>query len=391
MSKKIAVLFEDKVYNQRGRFNAIRNRIKFLSDIADFGIDVFLISTYDPWYVRVLRGTHKVERVNEIVLDGIPYNVLWKKFSIVDYLLEEKFHRAPLFSLSFYRGIAKRIKNYDLISAHSGNCGWIGEMIAKRDGIPYFITWHGSDIHTLPFQNSFYHAQAKRLLEGASCNFFVSKTLSETALLIGESFNYKIIYNGINKSFIRYTDDVRKNLKKNYGVKDDEKVVAFVGNLIEIKNPQLLPSIFKSVVGLYDRPLAFWTIGSGKYSIKLKNECEKLKLPVKLWGAQKPDDMPKFMNCIDVLVLPSKNEGLPLVTVEALSCGANAVGSKVGGIAESIGEENVFPLDDNFVITISHRIVEMLNSHVEQPLLDVFNWSVAAKIEKDVYDSYLKK
>ena len=67
MERKIAILFEDKLYNQRGRFNAIRNRIRYLSDIADFSIDVFLITTYDPWYVRILRGTKKVERVTNII------------------------------------------------------------------------------------------------------------------------------------------------------------------------------------------------------------------------------------------------------------------------------------------------------------------------------------
>ena len=101
MAPKIAIIFEDKLYNQRGRFNAIRNRIRYLSDIADFSIDVFLITSYDPWYVRILRGTKKVERVKQILLDGITYHVIWKKFSIIDYLLEEKLHRSPILSPSF--------------------------------------------------------------------------------------------------------------------------------------------------------------------------------------------------------------------------------------------------------------------------------------------------
>lgn len=391
MAGKIAIIFEDKLYIQRGRFNAIRNRIRYLHEIADFDIDVFLISTYDPWYVRILRRTKKVERVKQTVIDGIAYHVIWKRFSIIDYLLEEKLYRSPLFSPSFYKGIANRLTGYQLLSAHSGNPGWVAEMVAERDHIPFFVTWHGSDIHTLPFQNASIYSQTQRLLQSAICNFFVSKALSETAHRISPSFKYEILYNGAGKSFYRYGDEERKQLRRQYGVKEDEKVIAFVGELIEIKNPQILPSIFQSVKEEYHRPLKFWVIGSGKYSTWIKEKCNALQLSATCWGAQQPDDMPKYMNSIDVLVLPSQNEGLPLVTIEAIACGANAVGSDVGGISETVGKENVFPLGDKFVEHISKRIVEMLSGNVEQPLRDVFDWRVAARTEKEIYDTYLSE
>ena len=67
-------------------------------------------------------------------------------------------------------------------------------------------------------------------------------------------------------------------------------------------------------------------------------------MAIRFFGNQPSPAMPDIMNCIDVLVLPSLNEGLPLVCAEALSCGAAVVGSDVGGIAEVIGSENVVPL-----------------------------------------------
>ena len=67
-------------------------------------------------------------------------------------------------------------------------------------------------------------------------------------------------------------------------------------------------------------------------------------MAISFFGNQPSPAMPDIMNCIDVLVLPSLNEGLPLVCAEAISCGAAVVGSDVGGIAEVIGSENVVPL-----------------------------------------------
>ena len=108
-----------------------------------------------------------------------------------------------------------------------------------------------------------------------------------------------------------------------------------------------------------------------------------------MWGAQPVNKMPDFFNCIDVLVLPSRNEGLPLVTVEALACGANVVGSDVGGIGEAIGKENVYPHGEGFIDSISDRIVQMLSTKIVQPLSTKFEWERTAKKELDIYKTLL--
>ena len=47
----------------------------------------------------------------------------------------------------------------------------------------------------------------------------------------------------------------------------------------------------------------------------MKKKLDEYKITnYKLWGNQPVEKMPEFMNVIDVLVLPSKNEGLPLLT-----------------------------------------------------------------------------
>jgi teichuronic acid biosynthesis glycosyltransferase TuaC len=99
--------------------------------------------------------------------------------------------------------------------------------------------------------------------------------------------------------------------------------------------------------------------------------------------------MPMMMNCIDVLVLPSKMEGLPLVAVEAMACGANVAATRVGGTPEAVGADNTFKLDSKLAGRISTRIVEMLDGKVEQQVPAMMSWEKTAEKENSIYKDFL--
>lgn len=387
MPKKIAELVQASIYNQKGLFMAVHNRILHLNNMPDYSIDSFIISSYKSRWINFILRQKNIEKPKEYSKDNVKYNVLWYKNSLIDYILFHKLKLKTIFFEKFENEIVPLFKDYDLINTHSGT-GQLALKIKKKYGIPYVVTWHGSDIHTIPFNNKSEFERTKDIMENAECNFFVSDALRKLSEKITTKGKKEVLYNGINDKFYKYSLEEKQYLKQKYGV-EGLKVVAFIGSLLPVKNIGALIDIFSKIYASY-KNIEFWVIGDGPLR-KILVENTK-SLPIRFWGDVESDKMPELLNSIDLVVLPSKNEGLPLVCVESIGCGVNIVASNVGGISEVVGAQNVFDLDNDFVDKISERALYLLSSVNNNPVLDKkFNWDIIAEKEKGIIDSILNK
>lgn len=381
---KIAILICASIYNQKGLFNAAHERAKHLVNISDTQIDLYLISTYKSGIARILSNESQKERPETFIKDGLTYKIIWIKNTIIDFLLAHKFKKNRICSLLDFKKYLTIFRDYNLIIGHTaGPFVW---QIHKEYNIPYTITWHGSDIHTSPFLSKDFFDETQKLIKGAAYNIFVSRALLETSNKITSEGHKSVLYNGRDIDFVCYPEAKKTELKSRHSVAN-KRIVAFVGNLHPVKNIKSLPDIFKSI---YEREknIEFWILGDGPLKESLR--ISTIDLPIRFWGNIQHENMVDFMNMMDVLVLPSINEGLPLVTVEAQSCGCYVVGSRVGGIPESIGIENTVSLDDyNFARKLADRAIYLMT---EKPLITVdncFDWDATAQQENQIIKSIL--
>ena len=367
---RIAVIFESSPFDRKGLFNAVHNRVKGLLGTGECWVDAYCIHSRDNFLTRSLRHTPYAPQVDSVEIEGVTYRMMWYRFSILDHIALEKMGRRPSLFMRFLKRNVEYLKGYDYVIAHSFTGALFAYQACQRFGTPYFVTWHGSDVHTHTWRVAVIMEDTKKVMEAARCNFFVSRALLEASEKITSNACKEVLYNGVSEEFVRLSDDARQKARERFGIGADVKVVAFAGNLVSVKNVLALPHIFKAVAEQYDAPLHFIIAGDGK----LRKQLESDKT-VTLLGNVAAEDMPALMNCVDVLVLPSLNEGLPLVCAEALKCGANVVGSDVGGIAEVIGRENVVPLGDDFVPQMAKKIVAMLNDKPQQSVPEAISWS----------------
>lgn len=379
---RIAIITDNSPEDKKGAFMATHNRIKYLLAHKDLEVDVFSIQEYENWLTRRLRKTKRVKKEPFYKYDGITYKYLWKDFSIFNYILRSIFHKqSPFLIYSLYKW-RKLFFSYDLLSAHSYVPGILAYMIHKENKIPYTITWHGSEIHTDPQKNNTILKWTKKLIKNATMNFFVSESLLLKSNEFIYSTNKQVLYNGVDP--LIFNNQNRSKPKDDQSFNELSYHIAFIGSLLTVKNAELLPSIFETIFH-HQSNIFFHVIGDGKLKTQIEVQCKQLNLPIRFYGNLSPEQMPHILHQLDLILLPSKNEGLPLVALEALACGVAVIGSRVGGITEIIGLNNTVPLNENFIPEFADLAIQKINNPTKIILANEFSWEKTAEKEYEFY------
>ena len=378
---KIAVIFESSPFDRKGLFNAVHERVRHLLAEGGCTIDAYCIHSRDNAFTRKVRHTPETPSVDHVVIDDIRYEMMWYRFSVMDHVLVEKMHRRPLLFKSLVRRVVDRLEGYDVLIGHSFTGSYIAYKAHVRYGTMFFANWHGSDVHTHPWRLPMMLDDTRKIMKNAACNFFVSKALKDFSDRIATDVCKEVLYNGVSDSFVKFSEAERVAARKRFGLSEGERSVSFAGSLVSVKNVRALAPVFRKIRERYEGTVRFLIAGDGKLRSAVEADMVAAGLDVSFLGNLKAEEMPAFMNSTDVLVLPSLNEGLPLVCAEALRCGANAAGSDVGGIPEVIGAENVFPLGPDFTDALADRVVQMLQGSVRQQVPSEMDWSATASKE----------
>jgi len=125
---------------------------------------------------------------------------------------------------------------------------------------------------------------------------------------------------------------------------------------------------------------------------EIKKETEGLNII--FTGRLPQQEVAKWMNAMDVMILPSRNEGFGAVAIEAQACGTCVVGSSNGGIPEAIGfPEYVVQEGENFEERFAKKVVEILEHGYDASKLiersKEFTWKNIVAKEIEIYKNII--
>ena len=145
--------------------------------------------------------------------------------------------------------------------------------------------------------------------------------------------NVRVVLNGV--LFSDLNDATKERTRKRWGVGPGEIVLGSVGRL----DAQKAPNFALDVIAALRRkghPVRYVWIGDGSMHTAFKEQAQHLGIIdfVKLEGWR--DDVSSCLQGLDILVMPSNFEGLPLALLEAMAAGLCCCVSNVDGMAEAI-------------------------------------------------------
>ena len=232
---------------------------------------------------------------------------------------------------------------YDIVHTHSSKAGILGRWAAHVAKTPVIVhTIHGFAFH--PFQSMgvrrFYQwleRLTSRITDGC---IVVTECDRETGLRlgIGRSRQYRLIRYGIEAEAFRPNGTPQPSVRQALGLEPHRPVVGTVACL----KPQKAPLDFVKACYLIRQQLPeaqFVLVGDGVLRPQVEHLRHRLGLGDSLHLAGWRHDVPKLLAAMDVFVLASRWEGLPIACLEALASGVPIVATIAGGIPEVVAHE----------------------------------------------------
>jgi glycosyltransferase involved in cell wall biosynthesis len=274
-------------------------------------------------------------------IKGLPYQEERNGFQIIRFgSLRTQAYRASFLSMAAYvlaglwagRRLMGSFKP-DVIHAHfavpAGALAW---MLARLTKIPYILTVHLGDVPGgVPEKTDewfrWIYPFTPRIWRNASEIVAVSEFTRQLAL---KKYNEKIqvVPNGVDLSTL---------MPERIFLNDPPRIV-FAGRFMEQKNP------LQFVQTLNDLKELKWQcvmIGDGPLMQDVKCALDDYGLAdrFQLTGWLDPQDVLNWFDKSDILFMPSRAEGLPVVGVQALAKGLAIVASRVGGFVDLVDDD----------------------------------------------------
>lgn len=220
----------------------------------------------------------------------------------------------------------------DLIHCHLPLAGFVGRYVFARIKIPVIYTEHNIQekyhLVTKVFNKYTYNAQSVAI--GVSKD--VTRSIMEN---INPRIPVKTILNGVNTEFFKRDVEKGKKIKSNLEIPGNALVV---GNIAVFREQKSLPDWVRAFekISRSNSNVYGILVGTGPEEEEIKslvaelNLVEKLKLP----GLQV--DTVSYFSAMDIFMLSSAFEGLPIALLEAMSMECAVVSTKAGGVVEAV-------------------------------------------------------
>ncbi len=302
-------------------------------------------------------------------------------------------HRSlsPLADIKSFFQIRKIIKAQrpDLVNTHTSKAGVLARVATKSVSrkTPVVHTFHG---HLIYGYFARYKSIIFTLIEKMMSRYtdtaiaVTAETKSSLSRLgIGRKLSWRVIQIGIPTKVLAQPTTVGQTIN-----------LLWIGRFTQIKDPSLAVKVMKNLSNAAPGKFELTMVGQGELYEQVKKEAMNLPIKFTGWLTNPFEDISVF----DLLLITSKNEGLPLVMLEAANFGKPTLSKNVGGVSEFITDNQTGYLVDGSADEISKKLILLSNNsssllqtgiNANKLLNDKFSVDVMAKNYYDLYSQLI--
>jgi glycosyltransferase involved in cell wall biosynthesis len=203
-----------------------------------------------------------------------------------------------------------------VVHTHSSKAGILGRWAARAAGAPAIVhTVHGLAFtaSTSPAVNWVYKVQERHAAPITTRIVCVADAMREQSLTanIGSREQYVTIYSGMDTSPFLDPPAPRDTVRRDLGLRDDDLAVGTIARLFHLKGHDDLLEMAPSLCARHPR-LKFLWVGDGLLRPQFERRIGQMGLKDRfvLTGLVPPARIPELTHAMDVMVHPSRREGL---------------------------------------------------------------------------------
>ncbi|WP_051688198.1 glycosyltransferase family 4 protein [Desulfofalx alkaliphila] len=262
--------------------------------------------------------------------------------------------------------LARYLKQYrvTILHTHSSKAALVSRTAALLCKTPIVLfTVHNSIFYAdwSPLKKKTMATVEKILANGTDRIITVSEALRREIITREQIPEDKVVtvYNGIDIDRIQQKAN-KFHVCKQLGLPPMGKLVGVIARLAPQKG---VTYFLQAAAMLKEYQVNFIVVGDGPLGQQLQAEAEQLGLEGRVFFTGHRNDIARLLAALDVFVLPSVTEGLPLTILEALAARRPVVAAGVGGIPEVIQHDQTGILvEPKEPVALAAAIGELLNN-----------------------------
>ena len=218
----------------------------------------------------------------------------------------------------------------DLVHLHTGRANWLGGLAAHFAGRPAITTRRMDRPVKRNWRTRLIYGRLVR--RAAAISPAVRERLHEGGVPREKT---RLIWSSIDPGSLRPTRP-RRAVRAELGAGEEQTVLLAAGALVSRKGIDVLLQALPCLPG---PPPVVWLAGEGEQRPALEAQARALGVDGRVLFLGRRADVPDLLAACDVLVMPSRAEGLGISALEALAAGRPVVASRVGGLAEVVQDD----------------------------------------------------